>query len=329
MATVCPSRPSANAVMALAMSLALSGCVAAAAEGLALESVAARGAMGAMVSRAAVGAVARSAVVEVGASRLLVSDPLVGLAARRGVLSSALYRLTGGGTRIAELSIERSGLIRAGGERLATLETSGGRIVAGGRVHGIVNNGIVYEYGPGGEQMAIARLRGFLPSRGISVTRASDGSQVFVLQRNVFVDVLEINNGFYLIRLPGGHTEWIGAEFVALAMIAAADDDRACPEGAGVLVRTSGLAIPFDQCWRGDGVYQLQTPEGAIVIDGLDVTAVVPGKIDSATSQGLVRFTGGQAIYGNLERAGDVVRVVDERGGITIADSLRVDSTTS
>lgn len=110
---------------AAALSLLLGGCAAG-------TSLAARG---------AIGAVTRTAAVRMGASRVLVSDPLLGVAARRGVLQETLYNLTAGGTRVAELTIERGGLIRAGGQPLAILESSGGQIVRSGRVHGALEMG--------------------------------------------------------------------------------------------------------------------------------------------------------------------------------------------
>jgi hypothetical protein len=291
--------------------------------GLLLSSCAAG--LGGLAVRGAAGAVARGTLIRSGASRVLVADPLVGMAAQRGVLREALHRVTAGGTRIAQLSIGRNGVISADGQTIAVLEASGGRIVvSGGRGAGVLDNGMIYEVGSGGQRVAVAALRGFVPSRGVRVGSTNGGAELRILHRNVVVDVLQVNNGFYLIRLPGGATEWAAAELVALALVAADSDNRSCPASPGLLVRTSGQAIAFDSCTAGDGAMRLETASGAVVVDSLDIASIIPGAFAEAITDSALRFTGGHSLFGNVERVGEAIRVLDERGGITVADVQRL-----
>lgn len=148
-----------------------------------------------------------------------------------------------------------------------------------------------------------------------------------MLERSVAVEVLQIENGWYLIPLANGRQQWVGPEIVALAIVAAGADSD-CPEGPGILVRTSGRAIPFETCEQNEWSFRLETAEGIVVVDGLDVTSVMPGQLAKPEGEGAVFLTGGDSLFGVAERQGDVVVITDERGGITVADAMRVQSAT-
>ncbi|WP_444853771.1 hypothetical protein [Sphingosinicella sp.] len=254
-----------------------------------------------------------------------MSDPLISAAARRGVISETLQQVTAGGTRTAALTIERGGLIRAGFEPIARLELGGGRLIAQGEAVGVLEGGTIYEFVNGG-RVPVAALRGFIPSRGVAISSANGTSRVHI-QRNLFVQVLEIRDGFYRIRLPGGQVEWLAAELVALTMVAAANDADNCGDSLGLLIRASGQSIAFDNCSRGDGFLHLETADGMMLIDNSDVAEIIPAHLEDTMARA-VRFTGGYSLYGNAERLGDVVRIVDERGGVTIADIRRIENIT-
>lgn len=286
--------------------------------------------MSAAESGALIGRGALAVGTRAGASRILVADPLLGVATERGVIQQALHQMTAGGTRTAVLSVERGGLIRAGSEPLAQLELTTGQIFRNGRVHGVLDEGVLFEFTEGGARTAIGQLRGFIPGRAVRSTSFGGGSAIQIQEGGILVDVIRIHEGRYLIRLANGSSEWVGPEVVALTLVAAAGDRTQCPpEGHGVLVRSSGETIPFDSCQRLDGVYRLETPEGLVLVDAADVRETVAAMIVADAASAAVPLTGGETYYGQVEQAGEVVRIVDEGGRLIIADLLRLQGTRS
>lgn len=255
-----------------------------------------------------------------------MADPLLGVAAERGVIQQALHQMTAGGTRTAVLSVERGGLIRAGSEPLATLEMTTGRIVRNGRVHGVLEEGILFEFAEGGARTAIGQLRGFIPGRAVR-SSAGGGAGIYIQEGGILVDVIRIHEGRYLIRLANGSSEWVGPELVALTLVAAAGERRDCPqESRGILVRRSGETIPFDRCERLGNVYRLETSEGLVLVDAVDVRETVAAMVVADASSAAVPLTGGETYYGQVEQAGSSIRILDEGGRLIIADSLRLEA---
>ena len=159
------------------------------------------------------------------------------------VLRSGLRGLTAGRAP-AVVSITRSGSILHRGRTLATLE-SDGLLVAreGGRevILGRLTQNRLWAVTESGELSApVARLRGFVPSRGIAVRSGPSATapRVEVLRGNVTAEVLQVRDGWYEIRLPNQSTGWLWGALVALAVIDEddAEDPQLGDQGANVLV---------------------------------------------------------------------------------------------
>lgn len=201
-----------------------------------------------------------------------------------------------------------------------------GHILRNGRVHGVLEEGTLYEFAEGGGKVAVGQLRGFIPGRAVRFPGYGGGSAIQIQEGGILVDVLQIHEGRYLIRLANRSPEWVGPEVVALTLVAAAGDRTECPqESHGVLIRQSGETIEFERCERSSGVYRLETPEGLVVVDAADVRETVAAMIVADAASAAVPLTGGETYYGKVEQAGQVARIVDEGGRLIVADLLRLE----
>jgi hypothetical protein len=315
----------------------LSGCGLAAVEAISADAVAAT-AEGTMVAEAGggaemaalrggvgAGAAEGSAASEAGTlsqgvpvSRLLVSDPLLDVAQSGGVLEEALSRLTAGGTRTAVLGVDSSGMIRAGMEPLAQFR--GTQVIYNNEVVGELSDHILYDMRTGSAPKAVAELDGVVPGR---LLRGGGG---FILpSADVFVEVIQVENGWYLIRLPGQAATWVPAELVALALLGT--DVGGCSDESGSLVLRSGETIPFQRCQYDGAVYRLELSTGTLWIDGSRVRKIIPGTLTANAVAPALTLKGGYAFFGRADDLGDVYRVTTPSGRVLLIDRRRVEQT--
>jgi hypothetical protein len=279
------------------------------------ESLALRGGAGAMSSSMAgdaAGMAARGAPV----SRLLVSDPLLQFAEQRGVLQQALYRLTAGGTRTAVLGIDGNGVIRAGLEPIAQFR--GTRLFYQDEAVGELRGNLLYDLRDGAAQSPVAELDGVIPGRLL----AARGASVSLASRDFLVDVIEVQEGSYLVRLSDSTTMWVPAELVALALLGTADGT--CSDAPGSLVRHSGATVAFRSCRSEGGVYRLETAEGLVLVDAAEFRRIIPGSLAANAVAPALNLTGGYSVFGAAQRSGDVIRVTLPSGDIVIVDPQRL-----
>lgn len=276
---------------------------------------------GRMAAASAGTRVATAAALRTMGSRVLVSDTLLATAQARGVLGTTLARVTANGSRTAFLNVNRSGLIHAGGERIAILDKASGAIRNGSGVIGGIRNGRLVEYGAGGQEIVIGEVRGFISSH---VGRTGGAGAGLMIRRNAMVEVTELRNGKYLVRFTDGYETWIGADFVALALVAAEADSNVCEDAPGAVVRKSGETIPYLRCTRSEGARILQTATGPIVMDERDVAAAVAGQLAGEALTDAVSLAGGEKVHGVAERVGDIVRVMGEDGPVLVTEASLV-----
>jgi hypothetical protein len=253
-----------------------------AAEGIAMEEVAAAGA-------------AEAGAAEAGAlSRIMIGGEALEAAAEEGVLSRSLYELTRAGP--ITLDISEAGTITYEGSELGAL-TADGEIVArtpgGARLVGRLSDGRLWDVdSTGGLASPVGRLRGFVPSRGIRLLDApGGGTRVAILRNNLAAEVLQIHEGWYEVRLPSGETGWLPAALVLLS-VGKSSDERTCPPGEGTLVLASGRVIPFRQCSEENTTLRLVLMDDTTVI----VDALLVDHMDTALpSLPLVTLTSGMS----------------------------------
>jgi hypothetical protein len=242
------------------------------------EAAAGEAAAGAGASEAAF------ASADVGVSEDLVVEVEDGLhsGTRQGALSNLFEKWTDGGRRIGRFSIDRSGIISAGGQNMAFLDQSG-RIMAQGSQIGFIDADTVrvQEVLNDGTHRPIGILEGFVRSNGVEITSQADGTLVRVLRPNVAVDVIGFRQGQYLIRLAGGETFAIAPEAVAAIALLGLHQFvvAGCPDNdrEGAVVRTSGEMVRFKRCEKRDGAYVLATDDGDAIVDAYDVKGVLSG----------------------------------------------------
>lgn len=201
--------------------------------------------------------------VAMGVGRLAVSPGVA--ASAEGSLARAISQLGAGRTA---LTIDSAGGISAGGEGLAIFR--GSQVMAGDTAVGYLGrNGLLYSADTG---VAVARLKGLIPQRG-AMLEVAEGGSISSL-RPIMVDILEMRNGRYLVQLASGETAWVAAGLLALTLIAP-DEDAYCRSGGpGVLVRTSGEAVAFENCESGSEVSLLWVNGEPMAIASSDIAAV-------------------------------------------------------
>ena len=285
----------------IAATFLLSGCAL-----VGLEAAVVEGEMAALDSVGSEAAAARLATMEG--------------AAAPGSLSEAIARLTANGEQTAVLTVNDTGVISAGNRVLANVTEDGGLYVRGATQRvGYLQNGQLYEISNSGSRV-IGELHGFVPSRGVIL---DESGAIRILKPNVFVDVLQIENGRYLVRLASGETEWIDPGFVVL-LLASANQANQCPAGSGVLVTTSGRPTVFDDCTERSDVFVLNTPDGEVFVDAADTKSIYQGAIEGYERQRAVRLTGGETIYGTVQQFDQTIRITDDSGNAMIADNSRL-----
>lgn len=131
-------------------------------------------------------------------------------------------------------------------------------------------NGLLYSSDTGA---LVGRLNGMIPQRGAVLEVAERG--IVSSLRPITVDILETQNGRYLVQLASGETAWIAAGLLALALIEP-EEESYCRTGggAGVLVRTSGEAIAFENCESGSDVSLVWVDGEPMAIAAGDIAAV-------------------------------------------------------
>jgi hypothetical protein len=270
----------------------LSGCVLAE-----LGAVEATEGMAAVEGGAGAEAVAGVAGAGAGfsATEIFVSSDLLDVAAQRGVVGDALYRLTAEGTRTARIALDSQELFHAEGRVIGRIETGSGRIFApNGSVAGYLNpnDATIYDYtGQSGQAFPIATMRGWVERAGVNMF-TQDGSIVLrTLRPHALFDVTAIGRQ-YEIRLADGTTGLIPAGAAVLTLYPFAAATQSCPDddGGGAVIRHSGEVISFNSCQQRDGALVLATPHGAYVVDAADVANVL---------------TGGESAQRHLAEAGD------------------------
>ncbi len=170
-----------------AASMMLSGCAL-----LDLGALAEAGVGEAAAGEAAAGAGASAgeaafASAEVGVSEDVVVDVEDGLRSgtRQGALSNLFDKWTEGGRRVGRFSIDRSGIISAGGQNMAYLNSSGNIMAQGSRIGFIDGDTVrVQEVLKDGTHQPVGILEGFVRSNGVEITSQVDGTLVRVLRPN-------------------------------------------------------------------------------------------------------------------------------------------------
>lgn len=225
--------PIRSVVIAAAGALLLSGCAAALRLGA-----------GASMRGAVAGSAARF-----GAGSAIAGRSIAHVSALR----TGLGRITGGSRVPATVSITRNGSILHRGRELATIESDGMLIAReGGRefVVGRMTQNRLLGFTEAGElTVPVARLRGFIPSRGIAIRSAPSMSaqRVEILRGNVTAEILQVRDGWYEIRLPNQSTGWLWGSLLALAIVGDDDDseETSLPEHATdvLLVLQNGQSL--------------------------------------------------------------------------------------
>lgn len=171
--------------------------------------------------------------------------------ASASVLRSGLRGLTSGRAP-AVISITRNGSVLHRGRTLATIESDGLLVTReGGREYilGRLTQNRLWALTESGQlSVPVARLRGFVASRGIAIRSAPSASapRVEILRGNVTAEVLQARDGWYEIRLPNQSTGWVWGALVALAVLHDDDSDESRPSDAGtdaLVVLQNGQSI--------------------------------------------------------------------------------------
>lgn len=190
--------------------------------------------------------------------------------APRGALTRALGELAENDSIV---TIDRFGRIITGsGRNLATIESNGTLTAEAGSsrvIVGRVAEGELYEVSRAGAR-PIARLRGFVPSRGIRMmTGPGTGEASFqVLRDQVAAEILEVRQGWYEIRLPSGEIGWVWAPAVAALLIergAGHTNSCQCQNGSGAVILKTGEIIQYQSCSEYGSAVILQSADGRMI----------------------------------------------------------------
>jgi hypothetical protein len=222
-----------------------------------------------------------AAGLEVGATEISVSDGLFETARDRGVLSSALDDITARGTRTGRMGMTPTGKLFADGKVIGQIDPGTGDIMGPRGVPAgylSAEDARIYEFGRNGQPTAIAELRGFTRENGVSLRSTPYGSTIRVLQDRVNMEVLKIQNGRYLIRLPDQTVGWVPASDVSLLILSLAQSQHHCvQQHSGELVFREGNTLQFSNCQEQNGIYSVQTTDGLQDFQETDVAEVIVG----------------------------------------------------
>jgi hypothetical protein len=223
--------------------------------------------------------------------------------APRGALGRALGQLADADSVVG---IDRLGRITQQGRYLATIEADGSLTAEGGSgrvLVGRVAEGELYEVSSNGAR-AVARLRGFVPSRGIRLmsTPGTGATSLQILHDEVAAEILRIQDGWYEIRLPDNTTGWVWGPAVA-ALLIQRDNGNAgtcrCSDAPGAVVLKTGEIIQYQTCEEFRGAVTLHTTAGrAITVDRGLIQTTLCGQDARVPVEGQrVELTTGVVIY--------------------------------
>jgi hypothetical protein len=318
--------------IAAGLAFLLSGCAAVVAEGIAVDAVAAtaEGTLAAdaaaggelAAARAAGGAAMADSALAVDATggglagapmaRLLVSDPMLQFAEEGGALRIGLQRLTANGTRTAVLGVDASGVIRAGLEPIA--EFRGRSLFYDNQRVGELEGNVLFDVRDGARS-AVAELDGVLPGRILAPRyRGLLGAS------EVFVEVTQVSDGFYTIRLSGQEFR-VPAAFVSLALLGT--QLGTCSDERGAVVRRSGAIVRYERCREDRDVYYLQTADGEMALDKDQVRKFIPGLLTTNAVAPALELKGGYAVFGRTQNVRDAYEV-STPAGMMLIDKERV-----
>lgn len=249
------------------------------------------------------------------------------LLAPRGALVRALGEIA---ESDGVVSIDHIGRISQAGRYLATIESDGTLTAeAGARrlIVGRVAEGNLYEVSRG-SVIPVARLRGFVPSRGIRLATAPGTAETSfeVLRNEVAAEILEVRNGWYEIRLPDGTTGWVWGPAIAALLISRNTQGQSscrCADGAGAVLLKTGEIIPYDSCTEDGSAVTLHARDGrTITIDGSLIDEVLCGNDARIPVSGTrVEMSNGIVIYADsVTPVGSAATIATRDGGHVVVD---------
>jgi len=268
----------------LVLALSLTGCAASLIlQGAALRGVASAAGRGAMTAAARAVATRGGASglgrIAAGTSRGTVGRAAGLATARTPLMRSLLRDLTRAGRSRATLSIDRIGRVRLGGRHVATIESSGDIAIGGGLqgsrvVVGRLQNGLVWEVdGAGAVSTPVGRVVARFPGRSVSVMDGTTASArtAQILRNDVTVEVLQIRNDWYHVRLVDGRSGWIYAPFalIGIVLMADAEEEESADSRSDLtanMLLSNGQLIWAGNVADGDGYVEGVMEDGSPVI---------------------------------------------------------------
>ena len=220
------------------------------------------------------------AAAEAGETEIAVSHDTFEMARDHGVISRALQQVTRNGTRAGSMTMTRSGFLRADGRAIGKIDPATGDIVGPrGVPAGYISNSQIFEFVRNGQSQAVAELRGFTVRNGVRLSpRLGGGTEVRILHSRVYLDVLKLEPGRYLVRLQDGTVGYIPSEAAHLFILGLAQYAQNCQrDRSGAIVERSGMTVPFIDCSVQDGRFVIETTDGPRMIDASDVSGVLVG----------------------------------------------------
>lgn len=280
---------------------------------------------GGLLMRVAGGAAVRSAgtaAVRTAAPRVVLSETFVAAAGSRGALHRVLTSATANGTRSASLGFSRTGRMFVNGVPVAQLEFGSGRILYGNHVIGQLRGSQLIGFSDAGEQIILGPVRGLVSGRLLPGRAGSFGQRNVGIKGSFVAARVEIRPGKFLLTFESGVQMELPPGFVALAVLAAADQSDDCPAGPGAAIRKLGEVIAFEHCEDLGEVRLLHTSSGLVAIDRLDIAATITGRLSA--DEGSVEVADGISLWGNVERDGETVRILGDDGPILVADAASI-----
>lgn len=251
-----------------------------------------------------------------------------------GALRSMLGEVTAAGRAPAVLSITRSGAVVHRGRVLAAIESDGHLIARQGGseyVLGRLTQNRVWGFTESGGTVAVGRLRGFIPSRGVAIRSGPSASapRVEILRGDVTAEVLQVRDGWFEIRLPNQSTGWVWGALVALAVIVDDDeDDEEEPADSGLadagenvlIVLQNGQSLRARTYARHGGALHVWDQEGRHYVFGENlVSDCVPlDELPQAQDTPLVELANGAVIIGTPHLLETGAVAIDSPEGSTI-----------
>ena len=300
-------------ILVAILSLPFGGCAAAFRLG------AGAGLRSAALSTGARMAVARGAVG--GATAAVGGRTVLGASAVR----NGLLELTAGRRVPTLLNISRNGTVLHRGRYVATLESNGTLVRAHGGseyVLGQMTETRLWSVTESGALASpVARLRGFIPSRGVAVRTApsTGATRVEILRGNVTAEVLQTQNGWFEIRLPNQTTGWVWGGLLALVLLAddSEDADERVPAQADdvLVVLLNGASLRADQLWTDGEIVHVTEAWKQYTLDRAMVSHVIPlAELPSRDDAPFVQLVDGTAIAGVATIIGDGVAEIEIPG---------------